>query len=150
MDRWPQRANFKAQADQFKVVEGIASKVLAERLRLRPSTLNQYLYNPRTRPSEDVLRRAAILFGCSILEFLDDPGSSFESQVLSPLTEQSRFFATLIIKDLKAEDLSDDDRRILFEDFQHSLGRLRSVKAGVRARAGGADADGSGGVPSRK
>ncbi len=139
MDRWPQRKNFKAHVDAFKAKKALLSKEMAAELGLKPSTLNAYLYDPRTRPSEEMLRRAAILFGCSILEFMDDPGAAPGGQSLADFSEQSRFFANLIIKDLKAEDLSDDDRRILFEDFQHSLGRLRSLKASARAVAGRAD-----------
>ena len=139
MDRWPQRANFKVQVDRYKAAHGIIGRDMAGRLGLKPSTLIQYLYNPKTRPSEDTLRRAAVLFECSILEFLDDPGSSSQGESVSILSEQSRFFANLIIKDLKAEDLSDDDRRILFDDFQHSLGRLRSLRAAARSGAGHSD-----------
>lgn len=149
MDRWPQRPSFRAQVDAYKARQGLLAKEVAAQLGLKPDTLNQYLYNPKARPSEEALRRAATLFSCSILEFMDDPGARLEGQAVADLSEQSRFFANLIIKDLKAEDLSDDDRRILFEDFQHSLGRLRSLKAGARAAAGGANQAGPGGLPSR-
>ena len=135
MERWPQRTRFRQLIEKYKATHRIVTRDVAELLNLKASTLLQYMYNRATRPSEHVLHRAAILFECSILEFLEDPAAS-RARTQAPESEDSSgFFSNLILKDLKAEDLTDEDRRILFEDFQQGLARLRALKG--QGSAGG-------------
>lgn len=128
-DRWIQRPRFRDLVDAYKDSMGCTAKDVAFALELTPGTLNQYLYGKNSRPSEDAMRRASKLFGVSITELLDDPGVVLAGQELSETSEYGRFFATLIFQDIQAKDLTDGDRRILFEDWQRSKERLREIKS---------------------
>jgi len=80
-------------------------------------------------PPEEVKRKAAEIFGCSIFEFVDDPGGQAAGQDLTGLSDKRRFLARLMLEDLRAEDLTDEDVKILMEDHQRALERLRALKA---------------------
>lgn len=75
MDRWPQRLRFKALVSEFRTSHRLKRKDVADALGLAEPTLHNYLYNKKLTPSIDVIQRAARLFGVSITELVDDPGT---------------------------------------------------------------------------
>jgi len=68
-----------------------------------------YLYRKSGKPSIEKLQRAASLFGCSVTEFVDDPGAEIEGLVPGQgLSETKRLVAKLILKELMPDDVSDE------------------------------------------
>lgn len=134
-ERWPQRTVFRTRIEAFKEQMGaetgrkILLRDVAQMLGLKESTLYGYMYAPDTMPSLQVLQRASALFGCTVIEFIDDPGGGRLGQDLSYLSPQARFLADLTLKDLAAGDLTDDDRRFLWEDHIRAVERLRVMRA---------------------
>ena len=100
-DRWPQRLEFRRQLTAWRNREGITLKVASERLGSEYTTIRQYISPARkdTKPSFDLLKRAADLFGVSVWLFEDDPTpiSGSEPQQ-SPLVE---FMKNAVGNDLK-------------------------------------------------
>lgn len=129
MEIWPQRSAFRAKVTEYRTTQKITLAKVAELVGLEESTLKDYLYKRHIKPSLEVLQKAAALFGCSVTEFLDDPGAEIAGQDLSGLSESKRFAARVMMEDMKAEDLSDEDILTLMEDHRRALERLRAFKA---------------------
>ena len=74
-DRWPQRAEFRRQLTAWRKREGLTLKEAAERLGSKYATIRQYISPARkdTKPSFELLKRAADLFGVSVWLFEYDP-----------------------------------------------------------------------------
>lgn len=134
-DVWPQRAEFRKYMKGYQAAMlaqhhlKVTHKQIAKSLGISEGHLRNVLYRPTYTLSVDALQRAARLFGCSITEFIDDPNIKPAGQELTGLSDQARFFAIVLVKDLVSGDLSDDDRQELWEDFQRGLARIRKRKA---------------------
>lgn len=128
MDAWLHRSKFQDRVKAYQAATGATQEGVAQALGTTVGTLRGWLYNRNRKPSIETLQRAAALFSCSVTEFMDDPGAAVAGQSLEGLSETRRFVARLMLEDLKAEDLSDDDVRILMEDHQRALERLRALK----------------------
>lgn len=128
MDSWPQQSVFRARIDAYKKAHGITQKQLAEELGTSLGTLRFWLYGDR-RPSLQSLQRVAALCGCSVTEFIDDPGQEIAGQVAPDLTEKRRVIASMMFDGVTSTDLSDEDAQLLFEDFIAMKSRLQALKA---------------------
>ena len=128
-DVWPQRQRFRVLLALYQTNTRKNQQQAAEDLGVSLGHLRNLLYRPGRRPSLEVIQRACGLFGVPVTDFVDNPTAQVGGQDLSSQTDQARFFATVIIKDMSAEDLSDEDRQELWEDFQRGLARIRKRNA---------------------
>lgn len=125
-DRWPQRSRFKEIVDAWRHREGLTIAAIAERLDLTYNTLRQYTSPARkdTKPSVELLTRAAILFGCRLTEFVDDPNADPGGVPLGALAPLDRSKFDRMIKAVNEElVLTDEDKDILYEDYMRDAGR---------------------------
>jgi transcriptional regulator with XRE-family HTH domain len=115
MDTWTHRTQFKTLASAYRKTKGITLDQFAVELGLKRDTLNGYLYGKVGKPSLEVLQVAASLFGCSLLEFVDDPGDESAELLLS---EAKRLVGRLIFKDLAKADVSDEEALAMLKAWQ--------------------------------
>jgi transcriptional regulator with XRE-family HTH domain len=119
MDNWTHRPRFKDLAAAYRKAKGITRKQLAVELGLKDATLDGYLYGSVGKPSIEVLQLAASLFGCSVLEFVDDPGDDLEGAAAGlQLSEAKRLVGRLIFKDLASPDVTDEQALAYLKIFQ--------------------------------
>lgn len=129
MDKaWPQQERFRDLVNAHRLETGCSREEVADALGVSDSSLKSLMYDRSRRPGLDLLTAASALFSVPLAELWDDPGAQSAGQDLSGMSEQRRFVARLMLEDLKAEDLSDEDVRILMEDHQRALERLRAIK----------------------
>ncbi len=148
-DIWPRRVAFRNRLEEFLKQEGMTQKEFAEKIGISLSHLRNCLYREDKKLGIENIQRACAEFKCSIVEFVDDPGAPIGGQDMSNNSEQARFFGSLILKDVAAEDLTDDDRQELFKEHQRAVERIRAQKARI-ARITGADRTDQGQVDSRQ
>lgn len=129
MRRWPQQENLKKAVKAFQKEHGWTQVQVADALGTTVDVLRQWLNNKNSKPSFETLQKFSALLGISILEFVDDPAKKLIGQPLSNLTEEGRYLASVIVKDLASEELTDEDRRFLAEEFSRSKDRLRAFRA---------------------
>jgi len=92
--------------------------------------LKDYLYRNDLRPSLEVLQKASKLFRVSITQFIDDPGALIGGQDLSDHSEETRFFAKMIVKGVATRDLTDEQRAYIIEDLFRTVDRIRTLPIG--------------------
>jgi len=74
MGNWPKKDAFSNQAKSYQVKTGKTQAQVADDLGVSLPTFRNYLYGSKT-PGLATIQKAAVLFGCSITEFVDDPGA---------------------------------------------------------------------------
>lgn len=137
-DVWPKRTVYRARLEAYLKETGQTQEDFANGLGISLSHLRNSMYREEKRLGLEILQKSCAMFKCSILEFVDDPGAPISGQDMSSSSEQARFFASLITKDVAAEDLTDDERRYLYEDHIRALegkialgpGRITAVSPG--------------------
>jgi len=134
MDIWGHRTQFRKRVDEYQARTGEKHLEIAERFGTTLATFRGWLYNKTKRPSLDTLQKASAIFGCSVTEFIDDPGQEIAGQSTQDLTDKRRFLAGLMFEGITADELSDEDAQYLWEDFCAARSRLVAMKA----RHGGA------------
>lgn len=96
MDIWAHRTAFIEAVKAHRKVSGLKLGEIAPLIGLKESTLKDYLYRNDAKPSLEVLQAASTLFGCSLLEFVDDPGGQPPGGVADDVfrygTEEDRVF----------------------------------------------------------
>lgn len=129
MDVWPQRMRFKVLLALYQTKNKKTQQKVADELGISLGHLRNIMYRDDRRPSLDVLKKACVLFGVSVTDFIDDPNALPAGQDMSDQSDQARFLATVMVQDLMASDLTDEDRQELWEDFQRGLARIRKRRA---------------------
>ena len=129
MTRWPQQQRLRDLVKQYQSDTGATQAKIAEELGTTVGTLRQWLYNKTRQPELETLQRLAGFFKVPVTDFIDNPGEKVIGHDLTNLSDQARFLLTMIVKDYAAEDLSDEDRRFLAEDYLRSRERLRTLRA---------------------
>jgi transcriptional regulator with XRE-family HTH domain len=131
MDDWAHRENFKTHLTRYRKERGITLDQVALELGLTRNSLMGYLYKKDgARPGLDKLQKAAALFGCSVTEFLDDPGAPVPGvapQGYGEASEEERVMLRAIAADLAG--LTPDTRRAAFEAWSAIV---RGFQAGGR------------------
>lgn len=137
MDVWPQRKNFRRIAQGWAKERGINRADLALRLELSEGSLHSLYYDRTRKAGLDLLRRASVLFGCSITEFIGDPGSVPEGMGISPnkwaeASERDRALITLMFEDLKTipEDMKDK----LYQQWLAAIGYAQAFQSKMNER----------------
>jgi len=116
MDEWAYRKQFRERVAEFRSKHHLSPEEMATRLGLKLTTYSGYLYKKKGKPGVEVLQLAAGLFGCSVLEFMDDPGSPVAGVTqgsFGEATEQERVMLRAMSQDLAK--LNPDQRRAAFE-----------------------------------
>lgn len=126
---WPQKNRFRVLLALYQMKNGKSQEKVASELGVSLGYLRNILYRSDKRPSLELLQRACALFGVSVTDFVDDPNAKLAGQDLSSASAQARFLASVIVQDMNAPDLTDEDRQELWEDFQRGLSRIRKRKA---------------------
>ena len=129
MDIWPKRENYKTRLKAHLKLKGETQAQFAALLGLSLTHFRNGLYREEKRLGVDALSQSAGIFGCSVSEFVDDPGAEIAGQTTEGLSEKSRFLASLMFDKFKASDLTDEDREILYQDYLQNYDRLKSLKA---------------------
>lgn len=119
---WIYLESFKRAEKRYRQKTGHKQKQIAADLGIGVAYLHNILYGQKV-PGIDVLYRAAALFGCSVTDFIDDPGANISHD--SPLDQESNLWNRLIIHDISAEDLVAEDRKAIYEAVQFQLGQRR-------------------------
>ena len=115
-DRWPQRAEFRSQLLAWRKRERLTLKSASERLGVKYGTIRQYISPSRvdTKPSFELLKRAAALFGVSVWLFDDNPDVISDSE--SQLSAIDKFMANVVGNDLSR--LTDHQKTAAFEAWR--------------------------------
>ena len=129
-DTWPQRLEFEKEVKAYRLREKVRLRDIAPLLGIEESTLKDYLYRNDLRPSLEVLQKASKLFKVSITQFIDDPGALIGGQDLSDHSEETRFFAKMIVKGVATKDLTDEQRAYIIEDLFRTVDRIRTLPIG--------------------
>lgn len=123
MDSWPQRAAFSARLKEYQKQTGKTQAQAAIDLGLSLDGLRQILYQKKRRARLDTCQRAASVFGCSVTEFLDDPGANPAGVDLSTHTPMDRYRFGRMIESMNELPLTEEDKDILFEDWMRDAQR---------------------------
>lgn len=129
MDIWSHRENFKDAVKRYRSSAGVKLADVADSIGLKEQTLKDYLYRKDVKPSLEVLQKAASTFGCSVTEFIDDPGASVPPGInpaeWAETSERTRVLASAMFQDLRA--LPEDEQQIYYELWKkgQEIGRAR-------------------------
>jgi transcriptional regulator with XRE-family HTH domain len=106
--------------------------VVADLFNLCEHTLKQFLqYKSRGRPHLDTLTHIAGVLGCSVSEFVDDPGEpppGMQQEQWAELSEQERSFVSTMYADITRHDLSLAEKRALFLAYEELRDRFLELK----------------------
>jgi len=133
MSNWPQRDNFKKLVLDHRKEHGLTPEAMADLLGLKPSGLHGLLYDKRTGcPKLETAQQAARVLGVKLSEIVDDPGKEIAGNDASGLSEARRFLANAMFHGITADEISDEDAQLLYEDFLASRARISSLKARLK------------------
>ena len=137
--RWPQQERFCERVKQYCRANDLMTPrgaidltVVADIFNLCEHTLKQFLqYKSRSRPHLDTLTHIAGVIGCSVSEFVDDPGDAPPGiQRWAELSEQERAYVSRMYADITRQDLSPLEKQALFvayEEVRDRFFRLREM-----------------------
>ena len=111
---WPQLDKFKARLSEYQRASGKTQAQVAAELDTTYGTLRFWLSGTRP-PSLPTLQRASALFGCTVTEFLDDPGAPPDGAT-EDSSEVDRFMLRIIGTDLSK--LTDREKQAAFEAWR--------------------------------
>ncbi|MDR2560991.1 MAG: helix-turn-helix domain-containing protein [Holophagales bacterium] len=133
---WPQQEVFAARVKQFCKQNNLTTprgairwEAAAEVFNISEVTLRQYMqYKARGRPRIDSLKNIANVIGCSVAEFLDDPGDAPPGMAgkWAALSERERAIASEMLADIALEELSLIEKEELYRLFQE--GKYRMIR----------------------
>jgi transcriptional regulator with XRE-family HTH domain len=139
--KWPQQQRFCERVKQYCKENDLLTArgavklpVVADLFNLCEHTLKQFLqYKARARPHLDTLTHIAGVLGCSVSEFVDDPGEpppGMQQEQWAELSDQERAFASTMYSDITRQDLSLAEKRAFFtayEELRDRFLRLREL-----------------------
>jgi len=146
MDMWPQREKFKETVKAFQKATGLSQEEVADAMGVARSSLRFWMYQRRRRPSFEVLKAAAGALGCSVMEFVDDPGGpappGVDQAAWTGASERDRVIAQSMFSDITSEDLSEEDKDLLYAAWKEEIAKFRKYKL----RPGGSGESGPAGA----
>jgi transcriptional regulator with XRE-family HTH domain len=136
---WPQQEVFCQKVKQFCERNGLTTTrgaikldIASDLFNLSEITLKQFLqYKSRSRPHYDTLSFIAGVIGCSVTEFMDDPGDpppGTGQEKWSEMTERERVIASTMITDIVSKDMSASEKEELFGAYQEMRARILRLK----------------------
>ena len=132
---WPQQEVFCDRVKRFAKENGHTTKrgavqtdAVADLFNLSEGSLRQFLYFKRQRrPSHKTLVHIAGVLGCSVLEFLDDPGQAppgLDPARWAGLTERERTLAAEMLADMTGQEMTAREKEELFSAHKDMVARL--------------------------
>jgi len=145
--RWPQQVVFAERVKEFcrrndllTPRGAVRMDTVADLFGIHEDTLRQLLQDTtRKRPYIDTLIGIAGVLGCSVLEFLDapsDPVPGMSLEIWAGLSERERVMASSLWTAIGSNDLSIDEKELLFSNFQNlkkSLVHLKKKADGLNS-----------------
>ncbi len=128
MDTWEHRGQFKAAVKRHREAKGIKLSEVAHSIGIKEQTLKDYLYRKDVKPSLEVLQNAASVFGCSVVEFLSDPGApppGITPEAWAEASDRSRVLSSMIFADLTK--LPEEEQETYYQLWRQAMyiGRTR-------------------------
>jgi transcriptional regulator with XRE-family HTH domain len=147
MDAWPQREIFRACLKAYQENSGKSQEDVAGELGVARSSLRFWLYQQKRKPSFEVLKRAAKLFGCSVTEFVDDPAGAARvpgvaQDAWAALSERDKVIGIAVFHDITADDLTEEDKDMLFAAWKEEVAKLKRYKQAAKGQEKPHSADG--------
>jgi len=132
MDIWPQRDKFKEMVKAHIKATGQNQEQFADALGVARSSLRFWMYQRKRRPSFEVLKNAAAVLGCSVTEFVDDPGRAqvpgVGQETWAGASERDRLISQAMFADISADDLSEEDKDMLYAAWKEEVAKFRKYK----------------------
>lgn len=132
MDVWPQREKFKGMVKAHQKATGKSQEEVADSMGVARSSLRFWMYQRKRRPSFEVLKAAASVLGCSVTEFVDDPGRravpGVDGDAWAGATERDRVIAQAMFHDITAYDLTEEDKDMLYAAWKEEVAKFRRYK----------------------
>ncbi len=130
MDIWGHRELFKAAVKNYRESAGVKLADVAECIGLKEQTLKDYLYRKDVKPSLEVLQKAASTFGCSVTEFIDDPGAvpaGMDPDKWAEASDRDRVLASAMLEDLKT--IPEEEKEAYYQLWKQGvmIGRSRMM-----------------------
>ena len=101
---WSQYQKFRQFAKDYQAKSGEGQRTISEKLGINLFTYRNYLYGSK-KPGIKTLKAAAKLFGCSITEFIDDPGApppGIDRNSWAVVSERDRVLSAAILEDIRS------------------------------------------------
>ena len=136
---WPQQEIFCQRVREFCKVHGYLTKrgavqlgVLSRLFHVSEDTLRQYLqYKSKRRPDYDRLAHIATVLGVSVTQFTGNPGEAPPSVAQAKWNEAScedRLFASTVLEDVMADNLSPAEKEELFTAYREAKERILRLR----------------------
>jgi hypothetical protein len=136
---WPQQQIFIEKVKSFAKANGYTTPrgaaqvaVLARLFNLSESTLKQALYfKSKRRLGYDALSHIAGVVGCSVNDFTGTPSESppnVAQQKWNEISHEERLFASTVLADVMADQLTVAEKRELFSAYNEMKARLLRLR----------------------
>jgi transcriptional regulator with XRE-family HTH domain len=143
---WPQQDAFRERVREYCEKNGYMTErgaiqigVVADLFGLAEITLKQFLqYRLRSRPHYDTLAYIAGVVGCSVTEFMDDPGGPPPVMPIARWTDMSqeeRAIASELLAEVGADDLTLAEKEELLLACREANSRLLRMRTAWRGDA---------------
>jgi len=130
---WPQYRKFRQLAKDYQTRSGENQGAISAKLGINLFTYRNYLYGSK-KPGIKTLQAAARLFGVSITEFVDNPGTpppGIERDLWQRISERDRVLGTAILEDLTS--ISDQEKEVYLDmwkqGFFKAIAKMRIEEA---------------------
>lgn len=125
---WERVEIFKKHLHLYKERTGKLQREIAADLGTTYGNLRFWL-SGRRAPKLANLKKIAKVFGTSILDYTDDPGSKPMGVDVSNLSERDCVLARMMFDDYTSGDLTTEGRKHLYDSYQLNKSQLRDIKA---------------------
>jgi len=134
-ERWPQQEVFCERVKQFAHRNGYTTPrgavqldVVADMFNLQEQSLRQFLqHKQQKRPRYSTLAHISSVLGCSVMDFLDDPGDPPPGVHLDrwlEMSELERALTSEMLADMAGTDLTAPEKEELFGAFKEMKARI--------------------------
>jgi transcriptional regulator with XRE-family HTH domain len=138
-EKWPQQEVFCERVKQFALKNGYTTPrgavrldIVADMFNLQEQSLRQFLQHKlQKRPRYSTLAYISGILGCSVTDFLDDPGdppSGVPSDRWTEMSERERVIASVMLADMTAADLTLPEKEELFGAFKDLKARILRLR----------------------
>jgi transcriptional regulator with XRE-family HTH domain len=138
-ERWPQQEVFCDRVKQFASRNGYTTPrgavkldVVADMFNLQEQSLRQFLQHKlQKRPRYSTLAHISGVLGCSVTDFLDDPGDpppGVAPARWSELSELERSLASDMLADMMGDCLTVPEKEELFGAFKEMKARVMRLR----------------------
>jgi len=132
-DFWGQREAFREWVAEARTkLDAPSNAAVSKYLGIAPTSLYKYLSpNETHKPGADVLKKLGDLIGRDYRLLLDSPAAQpawLGDEQWQGATERDRMIASAMFADIRAEDLTEQDKEELYAAWKEALARARRYK----------------------